>query len=75
MAGQLARVVARFIARCPYAQSVHDLATKQRVTLEGGYTIELYFLPPPSVQSSNHFLLRESTTDARNGTLTAAPPL
>ncbi len=43
MAGQLARAVARFIACCPYVQSTHDLVSKQRVALEGGYIFDLYF--------------------------------
>jgi hypothetical protein len=43
MAGQLARAVARFIDRCPYAQSAHDLVSKQRVVLDGGYIFDLYF--------------------------------
>jgi len=43
MAGQLARAVAHVLARCPYVQSVHDLVTKQRVVLEGGYILDLYF--------------------------------
>lgn len=43
MAGQLARAVAHFIARCPYVRSVQDLLTKQRVVLEGGYILDLFF--------------------------------
>lgn len=43
MADQLARAIARFITRCSYAQSVHDLVTKQRVVLEGGYIFDFYF--------------------------------
>jgi hypothetical protein len=43
MAGQLARAVARFIVLCPYVQVVHDLVTKQRVVLTGGYVFDLYF--------------------------------
>ena len=43
MAGQLARAVARFVALCPYVQVVHDLVTKQRVVLAGGYVFDLYF--------------------------------
>lgn len=43
MAVQLARAVAHFVALCPHAQSVHDLVTKQRVVLEGGYIFDLYF--------------------------------
>ena len=43
MAGQLARAVARFVALCPYAQVVHDLVTKQRAVLAGGYVFDLYF--------------------------------
>ena len=43
MADRLARVVARFVALCPYARSVHDLVTKQRVVLTGGYAFDLYF--------------------------------
>ncbi len=43
MAVQLARAVAHFVAFCSYAQSVHDLVTKQRVVLEGGYIFDLYF--------------------------------
>ena len=43
MAGQLARAVARFVALCPDVQVVHDLVTKQRVVLAGGYVFDLYF--------------------------------
>jgi hypothetical protein len=43
MADRLARAVARFLTRCPYVQSVHDLVTKQRIVLEGGYVLDLYF--------------------------------
>lgn len=43
MAGQLAHAVAHFIARCPHAQSVHDLVTKQRVVLDGDYIFDLRF--------------------------------
>ena len=43
MAGQLARAVARLVERCPYAESVHDLITKQRVVLGGGYLLDLYY--------------------------------
>ena len=43
MAGQLARAVARFVALCPHAQAIHDLVTKQRVHLSGGYVLDLYF--------------------------------
>jgi len=43
MAGQLARAVARLLECCPHAESVHDLVTKQRVVLEGGYLLDLYF--------------------------------
>ncbi len=31
MADRLARAVAHLVALCPFVQSVHDLATKQRV--------------------------------------------
>jgi len=43
MVDRLARALARFIALCPFVQSIHDLATKQRVVLEGGYILDLYF--------------------------------
>ena len=43
MAGQLGRAVARLVKRCPYAKAVHDLVTKQRVVLESGYLLDLYF--------------------------------
>ena len=43
MAGQLDRAVARFVALCPHVQAVHDLVTKQRVDLSGGYVLDLYF--------------------------------
>ncbi len=42
MAGQLARAVARFVALCPHVKAVHDLATKQRVDLSGGYVLDVY---------------------------------
>jgi hypothetical protein len=43
MADQLAQALARLITLCPFVQSIHDLATKQRVVLEGGYLLDLYF--------------------------------
>ena len=43
MAGQLARAVAHFIARCPYVRSIQNLLTRQRVVLEAGYILDLFF--------------------------------
>jgi hypothetical protein len=43
MADQLARAVSRFLTLCPSARSAHDLVTKQRVVLEGGYILDLYY--------------------------------
>ena len=43
MAGQLARTITRFVALCPHVQAIHDLVTKQRVHLSGGYVLDLYF--------------------------------
>jgi len=43
MASQLAQAVTRFVALCPYVQAIHDLVTKQRVDLGGGYVLNLYF--------------------------------
>jgi hypothetical protein len=43
MVNRLARAVARFLTLCPYTLSVHDLITKYRILLEGGYLFDLYF--------------------------------
>jgi hypothetical protein len=46
VAGQLARAIARFVTLCPHVRAVHDLVTKQRVDLAGGYVFDLYFNAP-----------------------------
>ena len=43
MATGFNRTVARFIATCADVTGVHDLATKWRLELVGGYTLDLYF--------------------------------
>ena len=43
MAQQLARAVSRFLALCPYVVAVHDLVTKVRIELQGGYFLDLYY--------------------------------
>ena len=43
MAQQLTRAVSRFVALYPHTVAVHDLATKVRVELQGGYFLDLYY--------------------------------
>ena len=43
MAAAFDRAVARFIATCRYITAVHDLVTKWRIELTGGYMLDLYF--------------------------------
>jgi len=43
MAAAFDRAVAHFIAACRYVTAVHDLVTKWRIELTGGYTLDLYF--------------------------------
>jgi hypothetical protein len=43
MAAEFNRAVARFIATCAYVTAVHDLITKWRLELVGGYILDLYF--------------------------------
>ena len=43
MATEFNRAVARFIATCAYVTAVHDLVTKWRLELVGGYILDLYF--------------------------------
>jgi hypothetical protein len=45
MVGQLAHAISHIIAACPYVTAVHDLATKARVELVGGYLLDLYYNP------------------------------
>lgn len=57
MADQFARAVARFVARCRYVESVHDLITKQRVVLAGEYILDLFF--NASLNKYSYTLVRE----------------
>jgi len=43
MAAEFNRAIARFIATCAYVTAVHDLITKWRLELVGGYILDLYF--------------------------------
>jgi hypothetical protein len=43
MAAALDRALAHFIAACPRVIAVHDLVTKHRVELPGGYVLDAYF--------------------------------
>lgn len=43
MAAEFNRAVAQFIAACAYVTAVHDLITKWRLELVGGYVLDLYF--------------------------------
>ena len=43
MAAAFDRAVAHFIATCRCITVVHDLVTKWRIELTGGYTLDLYF--------------------------------
>ncbi len=43
MATEFNRAVVRFIATCAYVTAVHDLITKWRLELAGGYILDLYF--------------------------------
>ncbi len=45
MVGQLTRAVSRFVAVCPHVVAVHDLVTKARVELAGGFLLDLYYNP------------------------------
>ena len=43
MAAEFNRAVAHFIATCAYVTAIHDLVTKWRLELVGGYILDLYF--------------------------------
>lgn len=43
MATTFERAFAHLITTCPYVTAVHDLITKQRVKLQGGYTLDCFF--------------------------------
>ncbi len=43
MATAFDRAVARFVAKCSHVTTVHDLVTKWRLELTGGYILDLYF--------------------------------
>ena len=43
MAAALDHALARFIAACPHVVTVHDLVTKWRLELSGGYALDAYF--------------------------------
>ena len=43
MAAEFNRAVAQLIAACAYVTAVHDLVTKWRLELVGGYILDLYF--------------------------------
>jgi hypothetical protein len=35
--------LSRFLAECAYVTNVHDLATKWRIELKGGYFLDIFF--------------------------------
>ncbi len=41
MATAFDRAVARFVAKCSHVTTVHDLVTKWRLELTGGYILDL----------------------------------
>jgi len=43
VADPLARAVRRFVDACPHVVAVHDLVTKVRIDLQGGYFVDLYY--------------------------------
>ena len=43
MAAAFDRALAHFIVVCRYVIAAHDLVTKWRIELAGGYTLDLYF--------------------------------
>lgn len=43
MAATLETALNRFIAICPLVVSVHNLMTKWRIQLQGGYVLDIYF--------------------------------
>jgi hypothetical protein len=43
MAVALEAALNRFISTCQFVVSVHDLATKWRIQLKGGYVLDIYF--------------------------------
>ncbi len=59
MAAAFDRAVARFVAKCAHVTAVHDLVTKWRLELTGGYILDLYF---------NETLGKYSYTLIRSGT-------
>jgi len=43
MAASFDRAVARLISTCPHVVTAHDLVTKWRIELSGGYVLDLCF--------------------------------
>ncbi len=43
MAVAFDRALASFVASCAHVTAVHDLVTKWRLELQGGYLLDLYF--------------------------------
>ena len=68
MASPFEYAVAEFITQCRYVVGVHDLVTKWRLELQGGYILDLYFNEtlanklmrqwPPWLSSADHSLVR-----------------
>lgn len=42
MAAALDHALARFVAACPHIVAIHDLVTKWRLELSGGYILDVY---------------------------------
>jgi hypothetical protein len=43
MAATLDNALTRFIEKCVFVTAVHDLMTKWRIDLKGGYFLDIYF--------------------------------
>jgi hypothetical protein len=43
MAATIEAALNRFVTTCPLVVSVHDLLTKWRIQLKGGYALDIYF--------------------------------
>jgi hypothetical protein len=63
MAGQLARAVARFIDRCPYAQSAHDQIVREMKA--DGLVETLPWAQPPTVSSAERARLAEKLSHGK----------
>ncbi len=59
MAASFDRAVARLISTCPHVIAVHDLVTKWRIELTGGYLLDLWF--NESLSQYSYALVKENT--------------